>query len=338
MKLKVLAGLAVLMLAGRPAHGSYPGSEEKVVAAVKRIRPSVVYIVTNREDGHLPAIGSGLVFSSDGVILTNNHVVRRAQTIRVYLNSGTHYSARILAASSAHDLALLKIDATGLSPVRFGDSDRLEPGQLAISMGSPMKFRFSVSVGCISGLQRQQQTREVRFDDLIQTDAAINPGSSGGPLLNSNGEVIGINTLVYTGDPQYPQVHPYGIAFAIPSNIAKRVAQDLMARKPADSDLHPVLGVDGHTLGSDEAENLGLNIRSGVFVESIQPETPAASAGMKPKDIISKVNGKVVRSIDELKTMIDAMKADETVELGVWRGGKLMLIKVHLEASTKGDT
>lgn len=330
--------IALLALSTGTAHASYPGSEEKVVAAVKKARPSVVYIVTNRPGSTIPAIGSGIVFTSGGVILTNNHVVRNAQAIKVYLWNGQHYTARVLKVSRAHDLALIKIDASGLTAGHFGDSDRLEPGEIAISMGSPMKFRFSVSVGCVSGLQRQQRTRDVRFEDLIQTDAAINPGSSGGPLLNSNGDIIGINALVYTGDPEYPNVHPYGIAFAIPSNIAHRVAEDLLANKAPQTDAHPWLGIDGRTLSPDEAENMLLPIRSGVVVTAVKPESPAAGAGVKPKDVISKVNGKVIRNMDELSDALNAMKADDTVELGIWRGGKFMLVKAKLEAPAGSDT
>ncbi|MHB2015374.1 MAG: S1C family serine protease [Candidatus Xenobia bacterium] len=324
-----------MVLFAAAAHASYPGLEEKVVAAVKKAKPSVVFIETIRPHSQIPAYGSGVIIRPDGFILTNNHVVRNAQAINVYLYDKRHYSANIIKTSPAHDEAVIKIDVNNLTPIHWADSHGLELGQACIAIGSPMKFRFSVSTGCISGLDRSTSTRDMRFGNLIQTDAAINPGSSGGPLLNSNGDMIGLTTLVYTGDPNYPDVHPYGIAFAMPSDAVKQVADDLISGKNAGAVGKPWLGIHGRNLSLTEAETYGYPVASGVYVEGVTLDGPADRAGIKKKDVISKVNGKVIRTIHELASLIDGMKPDDTVELGVYSGvdKKYYARKVKLAAS-----
>jgi len=210
------------------ALGAFAGDEQKAIKAVKMVKPSVVSIQPLRLGASKPGLGSGVIVSPDGYIITNAHVVKGANTIRVYLSNGEFYSARVWRASPTRDLAVLKINPKAKTPVpRFGDSNRLELGQMAIAIGNPMRFSWTVTVGAISALNRDVRANGVNYTDLIQTDVHINPGSSGGALVNSSGEVIGITTLVYTGE-RTGVTHVEGLSFAIPINDALSIAKDLI--------------------------------------------------------------------------------------------------------------
>ena len=320
----VLVGLAgaMVLLASSPAQGRLGEDERRAIEAIKKVKPSVVRVDTLRPGSNRPGVGSGLIIRRDGFIITNFHVIRKAQLIHVWLASGKMYPARVWKASADRDLAVLKVDAADLPVPQFGNSEKLELGQMAIAIGSPLRFSWSVTIGIISALGRQVPTHGVNYHNLIQTDAAINPGSSGGALCNSAGEVIGINTLVYTGNATYRNAQ--GLAFAIPINDALRIAQALVGKQlPAVTVNAPGwLGVEGKDLTVEMAESHDFNVRFGVLVRSIAPQSPAQKAGLKRNDVISEMGGQVVHNIKELRETLARHRPGETVEFVIWVGGR----------------
>ncbi len=311
--------------------------EARIIDAVRHVKPSVVRIDTYREGATKPGIGSGVILRHDGFILTNFHVIRHAQVIRVFLPSGQHYSATVWKSNAEHDLAIIHIDAKSLPVPRFGNSDRLELGQTAIAIGSPLRFSWSVTRGIISALGREVPAQGIDYRNLIQTDAAINPGSSGGALVNSDGEVIGINTLVYTGTETYQ--HAAGLAFAIPINDALRVAQALVGQRTVV--IHQQgpgwLGVDDCAdVTRDMAELYDFRVKSGVLVKKVQPSSPAESAGIQHNDVITEVNGVGVHNLKDLHAVMNTHKAGETIQLVVWRlGRKRIAVSATLEVKNR---
>ena len=275
--------------------------------------------------------GSGFVISSDGLILTNKHVVSdKAASYTVFTNDGKKYDAKVLARDPAQDLALVKINAANLSAVDLGDSDAIQLGQTAIAIGNALgEFRNTVSVGVISGLARDVtasggSTTE-RIQGVIQTDAAINPGNSGGPLLNLRGEVIGINTAVVSG--------AQNIGFALPINKAKR---DIESVKKTGEIIVPYLGVRYIGITPDFAKKEKLSIEDGALVRgsedgpAVQPNSPAAKAGIQAEDIIREVNGKKVSKDKPLGDIIAEFGVGETVSLKIYRAGKEISLQIAL--------
>lgn len=320
----------------RGAGARYVEAEREAVEAVKKARPSVVRIDTMHPLARNTGIGSGVILRKDGFILTNHHVIRRAQTIHVTLANGKRYRAQVWSTSPEYDLAVLKIAANDLPVPHFGDSSRLELGQMAIAIGSPLRFSWTVTIGAISALGREIPIPEgVTYRNLIQTDAAINPGSSGGALIDSTGAIIGINTLVYTGTNEYHNAQ--GLGFAIPINDALKVAMMLVSRqKPAPGPVGPPwLGIDGKDVNDDLAQLNDFNIRSGVLVTQISQQSPAALAGLQRNDVISEFDHAPVHNIKELKAAVIAHKPGDTVEVVVWGNGKVRrTVNVTLEASS----
>ena len=276
--------------------------------------------------------GSGFIISSDGLILTNKHVVAdRTASYTVFTNDGKKYSAKVLARDPAQDLAIIKIDTSGLPVVELGDSDALEIGQTAIAIGNALgEFRNTVSVGVISGLSRTITASgggdfSERLQGVIQTDAAINQGNSGGPLLNLRGQVVGINTAIASG--------AQSIGFALPVNLAKR---DIQSVKATGEIQVPFLGVRYLILTPEIAKQQKLPVEYGALVRgsdegpAVEPNSPAALSGLQAEDIILEVNG---QKIDKDRTLIEAISkfgVGDAVELRVNRGGKTITLKVTL--------
>ncbi|MBI2252281.1 MAG: trypsin-like peptidase domain-containing protein, partial [Armatimonadetes bacterium] len=193
-------------------------TEVQIIEAIKKVRDAVVSINTYSYGEEIQGIGSGVILTHDGYILTNAHVIKKARNIIIMLSSGEKYPANLIKASADQDLAILKINSNKSLPIpQFGDSDKLQLGQIAIAIGNPMHFEWTVTSGVVSALGRKINYKGITYENLIQTDAAINPGNSGGALINSAGEVIGINTLVYTGSVY---THAQGLSFAIPIKAA----------------------------------------------------------------------------------------------------------------------
>lgn len=280
--------------------------------------------------------GSGFVISEDGLILTNKHVVSDEKAeYTVLTNDGQKYIAKVLARDAAQDLAVLKISATGLKPVKLGDSDSLKLGQTAIAIGNALgEFRNTVSTGVISGLMRKITASDgigstEDLDGLIQTDAAINPGNSGGPLLNLKGEVIGINTAIVSG--------AQSVGFAIPINKAKN---DIVSVKKNGKIVTPYLGVRYIIINDQMAEKENLSVKTGALIRGSQDgpgvvkDSPAAKAGLQAEDIILELNGVKVNETNTLSSLIQKYQVGDKINLKILRDGKEIDISVTLEERT----
>jgi len=288
--------------------------------------------------------GSGFVIDSRGYILTNFHVVQEAQSIEVVLGDQSKYAAKFIGADQRNDVALIKIDPKGkkLVALPLGDSSALQVGQKVLAIGNPFGFQSTLTTGIVSALGRTVQTSQTTFiDEAIQTDAAINRGNSGGPLINSHGEVIGINSAIYT-----PSGTTAGIGFAIPINTAKSIANDLIT----DGRVHRAyLGVETLPVGGWLGEALDLPIQEGLLVEVATPRGPAAVAGIRGGDRLAQagmrrihIGGDVIVAIDgqkvagqlDVNVVLNRKRPGDTVNVSVFRGGKKMDIPVKLGERT----
>jgi len=307
-----------------------------VITAVARVMPAVVVIESRSNGGVLGGAngtGSGFIFDSDGWILTNKHVVEGADEISVQLNDSRVFSGRVYGIDTLTDLAIVKIDATGLPAAELGSSEELQLGQLAIAIGNPLgNFENTVTTGVVSGLGRQIQAGDStgatseQLNNLIQTDAAINPGNSGGPLINSAGQVIGINTAV-NQDAQ-------GIGFAIPISVARPIAALALAGKPI---ARPWIGVYYKLVDAQVAKDLGLSVDHGVLIDkpasgapAVFPGSPAADAGLVEGDIVVAVDGDAVDEDHDLSTRILPHLPGDSVSLSVVRDGQTLDITLTL--------
>ena len=267
--------------------------------------------------------GSGLVYREDGVILTNRHVVENAEKVQIVFRGGKEYDGEVLGVDRESDIAVVKIDATGLTAAKMGDSDKTKVGEFAIAVGSPYELDYSVTVGHVSAKGRRVFSDQMMFDqDFIQTDASINPGNSGGPLVNIYGEVIGINTLIRGMNT--------GIGFAVPVNLAKRVADMLIEDGKV---TRAWLGVSITTLREDaDYRDLAVGVEDGVVVRQFVPGGPAENSELELADVITEVDGNSVKSADELKRELRLKKAGDSVTLGLMRNGKAREIEVETGA------
>jgi putative serine protease PepD len=288
--------------------------------------------------------GSGFVIDARGYILTNFHVVEGAQSIEVVLGDQSHYQAKFIGADQRNDVALVKIDPKGknLVALHLGDSGSLQVGQKVLAIGNPFGFQSTLTTGVVSALGRTVQTSQSTFiDEAIQTDAAINRGNSGGPLINSHGEVIGINSAIYT-----PSGTTAGIGFAIPINTAKNIATDLMT----DGRVHRAfLGVETLPIGGWLSEALDLPVKEGLLVERATKGGPAAAAGIQGGNRIADagmrriaIGGDVIVAIDSQKVAsqldvnlaLNHKRPGDNITVTLYRGGKKMDIPVKLGERT----
>lgn len=304
---------------------------DSVAALAQRVLPSVVSISTQTETGS--DTGSGFVIESAGYILTNNHVVEGAgsgkKAIVVKLNDGRSLKATVVGTDSNYDLAVLKIDAKNLPALQFGDSDKIAVGDPVIAVGSPLGLSGTVTSGIISAKDRAVSaggtSGENSFINAIQTDAAINPGNSGGPLVDSTGAVIGINSAIATlGSSLGSQSGSIGLGFAIPINQARKTADQLIK---TGKSTYPILGISvdaNFTAGGAKIVSNTAGVRAGG---------PAALAGLKPGDIITKFDGKAINSADELIVAVRSKSVGDRVHLSYVRGGLSQDVVVTLVAA-----
>jgi len=271
--------------------------------------------------------GSGFIVSDDGYILTNNHVAGGADRVEVMLSDKRMFEAEIVGTDPETDLAVLKIDQTGLPYSRLGDSDTIEVGEWVIAVGNPFGLSRTVTAGIVSATGRQVGLAQ--FEDFIQTDAAINPGNSGGPLLNIDGEVIGINTAIASRGGG-----SVGIGFSIPANIARNIMEQLIEIGDVRRGW---LGVSMQPLTAELAESFGRESAAGVLVADVIERTPAEEAGLQPGDIITSVNGRDVEDPRDLGTSIASTPPGETVTLGVVRNGERREFEVELGLRAEGE-
>lgn len=302
-----------------------------IAGIAARVLPSVVSISTESFSGS--GTGSGFVIRSDGYILTNNHVINDVVNgqgkLTVTLNSGKKFSGTVLGADAAYDLAVVKINATDLPALQFGNSDAIQVGDQVIAIGSPLGLTGTVTSGIISAKNRAVTssggTGESSFINALQTDAAINPGNSGGPLVDATGAVIGVNSAIASlGSSFGGQSGSIGLGFAIPINQAKRTAEQLIKDGKA---TYPVMGIRLDTSFTGVGAQIA-NQSQGVVTDS-----PAAKAGLQPGDIITALNGSPISSSDELIVAIRSRSVGDTVSLTIDRNGKILKTKVTLAAS-----
>lgn len=308
--------------------GAVADQDKDAVESVKKVKPCIVTVTTRLEGTGKEGGGSGVIISPEGYILTNAHVIQGARTIQVMTANGKKYSAFLVRASSDHDLAVIKVNTSGLAVPRFGDSSKLQLGESVLAIGNPLRFPFTVTRGCVSALNRDIKAKGVMYRDLIQTDAAINPGSSGGALINLTGEVVGINTLVYTGTPEY--THAQGLSFAIPINQAIKTAQTLMKGK-IQATPKPWIGISAVTLTKEAADSYDLPVKMGVLVDNVTAYGPCAKAGITPGDIITEINTQKILSVEDMKTVLNGFAPGQTMELTVWHQGKKKKVNVTVE-------
>jgi S1-C subfamily serine protease len=285
-----------------------------------------IFVVGGRGGGR-QSLGSGVIVRPDGLVLTNFHVVRGARDIDVVLSDHSSYTGQVLGTDEQDDLAVVRLlDAPATLPtVPLGDSAALRPGALAVAIGNPAGMERSVTVGVISGLNRTLRPSDRALRNVIQTDAAINPGNSGGPLLNSDGEIIGINTAIEAVSGQRGFG---GIGYAVPSTTAQRYLDRMVA---GESIQHPWLGISGQDVTPALARDRKLPVQSGIRIAETVAESPAALAGLRADDLLTAVNGEVVRSMDELGDRLDGGgRPGDTVTLGILRGSQRLDVPVTL--------
>ncbi len=258
------------------------------------------------------SLGSGFVISSEGHIITNNHVVDEATKIRVRFSDGRELPAKLVGRDSKTDLALLKVEATGLPVIPLGDSSKLEVGEPVMTIGNPFGLEQTVTTGIVSATGRV--IGEGPYDDFIQTDASINPGNSGGPLINARGQAIGINTAIFS-----PSGGSIGIGFAIPINVAKPVITQLAESGRV---VRGWLGVTIQRLTPDLAKSFNLSDNSGALVTSVASDSPAMKAGVRPGDVITEYNGQKIGRVEDLPRAVANTAVRATASLTVVREGK----------------
>jgi len=263
------------------------------------------------------SLGSGFIISRDGYIVTNNHVIRDADQIKVILHDDKEYDADIIGTDSMTDLALIKIDAKNLVPLKFGSSSDAKVGSWVVAIGSPFGLEQTVTAGIISAKGRIIGSGP--YDDFIQTDASINPGNSGGPLLNLEGEVIGINTAIIKSGQ--------GIGFAIPSDLATGIIEQLTESKQVSRGW---MGVAIQNVTKELAQYYGIKETEGVYVAKVYEDNPAHKAGIKIGDVIVMINGKPIDTTRDLTVTIANLKVDETIKVKLFRKGKQKIVKVKL--------
>lgn len=321
---------------------AFGNSDNPVADIVASVGPSVVSIDTtihskhrrsqfslpdlfNKQEDAIPdkdeahGSGSGVIFREDGYILTNNHVVRGADEIKVTMNDGKTFLGNVIGRDSYSDVAVIKIDGGKLPVAKLGNSKEIRPGDWAIAIGSPLGLNHSVTMGIVSAVGRSLADLNNNID-LIQTDAAINPGNSGGPLLNIRGEVIGINMAIRT-DAQ-------NIGFTIPIDVAKDAAGAIFAHKPLS---RPYLGISMIDFDADLAKTVGMPTwMQGVLVSKVVEHSPAADSGISEGDLIEFVNETPVRTGHDVQKIVRTQKIGTEVHMKVYHGGKSKSVNVKL--------
>ncbi|HKT74994.1 MAG TPA: DegQ family serine endoprotease [Steroidobacteraceae bacterium] len=273
--------------------------------------------------GNAPPVrgaGSGFIVSADGYILTNTHVVSNADDVTVRLTDRREFQAKVIGADERTDVAVIKINAANLPTVKLGDPARVKPGQWVLAIGSPFGFENSATAGIISATARSLPSDN--YVPFIQTDVAVNPGNSGGPLFNMAGEVIGINSQIFSRTGGY-----MGVSFAIPIDVARNVEDQLIKTGRV---VRGRIGVTIQDVNAQLAESFGLDRPRGALVSSVEKDGPAAKAGLQPGDVILAVNNKPIERYGELSGQIAAMKPGTDVALEIWRNGKRQNVTVKV--------
>jgi len=270
--------------------------------------------------------GSGVIYSNDGYIITNNHVVEFADKVRVTLYDNREFEATVVAKDKKTDLAVVKIEATDLPVLKLADSDAAKVGEWVLAVGNPFDLTSTVTAGIISAKGRSLRLIEGRdaIESFIQTDAAVNPGNSGGALIDAQGRLLGINTAIATRTGAFQ-----GYSFAIPINLAKRIVDDMIK---FGSYQRAFLGVNIYELGDEEAREMGLKVSQGVVIETLVDGGSAQYAGLQPKDVIVKVDGRDIKNVPELTEIVGRAKVGDVLNLTINRKGETIDVAVRMKA------
>ncbi|MBR8702667.1 Do family serine endopeptidase [Porphyromonas levii] len=291
---------------GIPGNEGYPSEQQKIPTKV--------------------GLGSGVIISTDGYIITNNHVVTGASRLTVSTNDNEEYEAIIVGADPATDIALLKIDAKGLQPIPFGDSENLRVGEWVLAIGNPFNLQSTVTAGIVSAKGRSTMGQgDLQVTSFIQHDAAVNPGNSGGALVNTRGELVGINTMIYSQTGSYA-----GYSFAVPASIASKVVADL---KRYGTVQRAILGIMGGDINSEIKKEYDLKVTEGAFIADFSNGSSARKAGIEVGDVITAINGTSIRNMAGLQEQVSKYSPGDTVEITVNRKGSTKQYKVVLKNS-----
>ncbi len=309
------------------------------IAAAEAVTPGVVNIKSIQTGGTLEfwransygnASGSGVIVSSDGYVVTNNHVVEDGDEIEITLNDKREFRAELIGTDPSTDLALLKIEGSNLPYLKFGNSDSLRVGEWVLAVGNPFNLESTVTAGIVSAKGRSIDILEGqdRIESFIQTDAAVNPGNSGGALVNTNGELIGINTAIITRSGRYE-----GYSFAVPANLVRKVIKDLRDYGTVQRGL---LGVFIDEITSAKANDLGLPSIEGVYVTRVTPGSGADDAGIQADDVIIAINGVKTKTLPEMQEQVGRYRPGNTITIQFIRKGKKKKTKVTLKNKENG--
>ena len=318
-----------------PAAPATPASEDEADGALslqeiyKKCIGSVVSITASAQSGK--SSGTGIVLSADGYLITNHHVIENAQVIAVQTSDDRQFQASIIGSDEASDLAVLKVDATDLQPAEFGDSGKLAVGDRVVAIGDPLgaQLRGTMTSGIVSAINRDLEVND-RTMTLIQTDAALNNGNSGGPLINCYGQVIGINTMKLRS---YYSTTAEGLGFAIPMAVAKPILEELMENGYVAG--RPAIGISYDTLPL--AFRIYYNLPEGVYISAVYDGSDAQAKGVTAGDIITAVNGTRVTSIDELNRVKNQFTAGDSITLTLYNGGSYRDVEVTLIDQATGQ-
>jgi len=331
--------ISILFLTSSLPHESFANKalSDTFVSIVKNSKASVVNIRTTKilknnaqnRGFRIKGQGSGVVYNKKGFIVTNKHVIKNAGEIVIRLYDGSEYKAEIVGTDKRSDIAVLRIDAEGLTPAKFGNSDSLELGEIVLAIGNPVGLGQTVTSGIISakGTSNLQITG---FEDFVQTDATINPDSYGGPLINMDGEVVGISTL-----PPEQTAGYFGISLAIPINVVNKTTEDFIKHGKITRGW---LGVTAQPVTRELQKALGLKNDLGALVSDIEPGSSASNAGVKSGDVIIKYNGKKIKNILHLRSLVKGTEINKELEITVLRDGQELTLNTVILEAKKSET
>ena len=333
--LSVLVGIVVGVMGRNVAERGLPGGsllpvahaqettqlgqdEQNVIRVAREISPAVVSVQTQSGSG------SGVIVRNDGVIITNNHVVGNSRAVLIGLADGRRIEGEVLGRDPTVDIAVVRVSASDLPTAPIGDSDDLLVGQLAIAIGNPLGLERTVTTGVVSAVNRSAAGTDLY--DLVQTDAAINPGNSGGPLLDSRGRVIGINTVVLGG------ANVSGLGFAVPINLARDVADQILRNGRV---VRAVIGIYPRDIDASISSQFRLPVERGVIITGIEPNSPAAAAGLRPADILVRIDDTNIETSGDLRGFLRSHRPGDTVRLTIIRppNGERATVTVRLAES-----
>jgi len=311
-----------------PTPSSFPSD---FISTSKKVTNSVVNITTYTNSGYPRANGSGVIFSSDGYIITNNHVVEGSDWLEVTLPDKRKLRASKIGTDRTTDLALIKVEERGLSPIAIGNSDQVQVGEWVLAVGNPFNLTSTVTAGIVSAKGRNLDIIEDTYsiESFIQTDAVVNPGNSGGALVNTQGQLVGINTAILSETGGYE-----GYSFAIPSNLVQKVVEDF---KDYGEVRRAILGVEIAEVDGNLAKRMRLPFVGGAYISRVNPNSSALAAGLREGDIIIGVNNKKITSVPELQEQVARYRPGDSIDLRYYRNGRTYDLKdVKLKGISSG--